>query len=115
MSSLKKVGRIGVKALLYFEIVTTLSLGIGILLATIIKPGQINKTGLPIQDASKYTRQGAHGFDWGQFFRTNLTLQILVLAVIVGIVVSLLRQREAILYWLTKASHFVFKVLRYVM
>src|SRR5271154_4885989 len=84
MSSLKKVGRIGVKALLYFEIVTTFSLGIGILLAYIIKPGQINKTGLPTQDASKYARQGAHGFDWGQFFRTNLTLQILVLAVIVG-------------------------------
>jgi aerobic C4-dicarboxylate transport protein len=115
MSSLKKVGRIGVKALVYFEIVTTLSLGIGILMASVIKPGQINKTGLPIQDASKYAQQGAHGFDWGQFFRTNLTLQILILAVIVGIVVSLLRQRETILYWLTKASHFVFKVLRYVM
>ena len=115
MSSLKKVGRIGVKALVYFEVVTTLSLGIGILLATVIKPGRIDKTGLPIQDASKYARQGAHGFDWGQFFRTNLTLQVLVLAVIVGIVVSLLRQREAILYWLAKASHFVFRVLRYVM
>ncbi len=115
MSNLKKVGRIGVKALLYFEIVTTLSLGIGIGMASIIKPGQINKTGLAIQDASKYARQGAHGFDWGQFFRTNLTLQILILAVIVGIVVSLLRQRETILYWLTKASHFVFGLLRYVM
>src|SRR3984957_21107378 len=115
MSSLKKVGRIGAKALLYFEIVTTLSLGIGILLAYIIKPGQINKTGLPTQDASKYARQGAHGFDWGQFFRTNLTLQVLVLAVIVGIVVSLLRRREIILYWLGLASHFVFRVLRYVM
>ena len=115
MSSLKKVGRIGVKALLYFEVVTTLSLGIGILLATVIKPGRIDKTGLPIQDASKYTHQGAHGFDWGQFFRTNLTLQVLVLAVIVGIVVSLLRQREKILYWLGMAAHFVFRVLRYVM
>ncbi|HLZ86185.1 MAG TPA: cation:dicarboxylase symporter family transporter, partial [Puia sp.] len=30
MSDLKKVGRIGVKALLYFEVVTTLSLAIGI-------------------------------------------------------------------------------------
>jgi aerobic C4-dicarboxylate transport protein len=115
MSSLKKVGRIGVKALVYFEVVTTLSLGIGILLAYVIKPGHIDKTGLPIQDASKYVHQGAHGFDWGQFFRTNLTLQVLVLAVIVGIVVSLLRQREVILYWLGLASHFVFRVLRYVM
>src|SRR5580704_17583281 len=35
MSNLKKVGRIGMKALLYFEVVTTFSLAIGILLAII--------------------------------------------------------------------------------
>jgi len=55
MSNLKKVGRIGIKALVYFEVVTTLSLAIGILLAYLIKPGRIDKTGLPIGDASKYT------------------------------------------------------------
>jgi aerobic C4-dicarboxylate transport protein len=115
MSNLRKVGRIGVKALVYFEVVTTLSLGIGILMAFLIKPGRIDRTGLAMQDASKYARQGAHGFDWGQFFRTNLILQVLVLAVIVGIVVSLLRQRQTILNWLSKGSHFVFGLLRYVM
>ena len=115
MANLKKVGRIGVKALVYFEVVTTLSLGIGILLAYLIKPGKIDKTGLPIEDASKYAKQGAHGFDWGQFFRTNLTLQVLVLAIVAGIVISLLRRREVILYWVTLASKFVFRLLRYVM
>jgi aerobic C4-dicarboxylate transport protein len=115
ISSLRKVGRIGVKALVYFEVVTTLSLGIGVLLAYLIKPGRIDKKGLATQDASKYARQGAHGFDWGQFFRTNLILQVLVFAVIVGIVVSLLRRREVIVYWLGMGSHFVFGVLRYVM
>ena len=115
MANLKKVGRIGVKALVYFEVVTTLSLGIGILLAYLIKPGKIDKTGLPIEDASKYAKQGAHGFDWGQFFRTNLTLQVLVLAIVAGIVISLLRRREVILYRVTLASKFVFRLLRYVM
>jgi aerobic C4-dicarboxylate transport protein len=115
ISSLRKVGRIGVKALVYFEVVTTLSLGIGVLLAYLIKPGRIDKKGLATQDASKYARQGAHGFDWGQFFRTNLILQVLVFAVIVGIVVSLLRRRKVIVYWLGMGSHFVFGVLRYVM
>src|SRR5579872_309033 len=67
MSDLKKVGRIGVKSLLYFEVVTTISLAIGILLAHLIQPGRIDKTGLPIGDASKYARQGEAGFDWIQF------------------------------------------------
>src|SRR5580704_17113436 len=56
MTDLKKVGRIGIKALVYFEVVTTISLAIGILLAYLIQPGRIDKTGLPIGDASKYTR-----------------------------------------------------------
>ena len=36
---LKKVGRMGVKALLYFEVVTTLALFIGLAVVNIIKPG----------------------------------------------------------------------------
>jgi aerobic C4-dicarboxylate transport protein len=115
MSNLKKVGRIGIKSLVYFEVVTTLSLAIGILMAYLIQPGKIDKTGLPIQDASKYTRQGAAGFDWKQFFLSNLTLQILVLAIIVGIVVSLLPAREKVLRLLEPATRFVFRMLRYVM
>jgi aerobic C4-dicarboxylate transport protein len=95
MSDLKKVGRIGIKSLLYFEVVTTLSLAIGIALAYIIKPGHIDKTGLPIQDASKYVKQGAKGFDWLEFFKTNLTLQVLVLAIIAGIIISLLPNRPS--------------------
>ena len=37
--SLKKVGRMGAKALLYFEVVTTIALFIGLLVVNIIKPG----------------------------------------------------------------------------
>src|SRR6476661_9523263 len=39
MSSLKKVGKVGGKALIYFEIVTTLALIIGVIVVNIIKPG----------------------------------------------------------------------------
>ena len=115
MSDLKKVGRIGVKALVYFEVVTTISLAIGILLAYIVHPGRIDKTGLPIGDASKYTHAGAAGFDWGHFFATNLTLQVLILAIIVGIIVSLHPKREIIQGWLKPATKWVFIALRYVM
>src|SRR5215510_4712496 len=36
---LKKIGRMGVKALLYFEVVTTVALFIGLAVVNIIKPG----------------------------------------------------------------------------
>ncbi|MEQ1573989.1 MAG: dicarboxylate/amino acid:cation symporter [Vicinamibacterales bacterium] len=39
MGDLKKVGRVGIKALLYFEVVTTLALVIGLLMVNAIKPG----------------------------------------------------------------------------
>jgi aerobic C4-dicarboxylate transport protein len=115
MSNLKKVGRIGVKALLYFEIVTTLSLAIGITLAHFIQPGKIGKAGLPVSDASKYTKHATTGFDWKQFFLSNLTLQVLLFAIIVGIVVSMLRNREKILLLLEPVTKFVFMLLKYVM
>ncbi|MBS1664677.1 MAG: cation:dicarboxylase symporter family transporter [Bacteroidetes bacterium] len=117
MSDLKKVGRIGIKSLIYFEIVTTLSLAIGIFLAYLVKPGHIDKNGLPIQDASKYTKQGAHGFDWGQFFATNLTLQVLVAAIIIGIIICFqsqrTRQREV--HYLEIITKFVFRLLKFYM
>src|ERR1700676_2253604 len=40
MESLKKVGRIGGMALLYFEVVSTIALVIGLLVATIVQPGR---------------------------------------------------------------------------
>jgi hypothetical protein len=36
---LKRVGRVGVKALLYFEVVTSVALGLGLLLAFVFHPG----------------------------------------------------------------------------
>ena len=39
MSDLKKVGRIGVKTLIYFEVVSTLALAIGLLVGEIVQPG----------------------------------------------------------------------------
>jgi aerobic C4-dicarboxylate transport protein len=115
MSDLKKVGRIGIKALVYFEVVTTLSLTIGILFAYWVKPGRIDKTGLPTGDIKKYANAGAKGFDWGHFFATNLTLQVLLLAIIVGIVISLHPKRQKALPWIHLATRWVFVVLKYVM
>src|SRR6476469_6472717 len=39
MSDLKKVGRVGAKALLYFEVVSTVALAVGLLVGEIVRPG----------------------------------------------------------------------------
>ncbi len=62
MGNLKKVGRIGVKALTYFEVVSTVALAIGVAVAYIFKPGKIDKSGLTFGDASQYTNGADEGF-----------------------------------------------------
>src|SRR5450759_2570286 len=39
MDDMKKVGRVGAKSLLYFEIVSTLALAIGLTVITLVQPG----------------------------------------------------------------------------
>jgi aerobic C4-dicarboxylate transport protein len=115
MGDLKKVGRIGVKSLLYFEIVSTIALAIGIIVGYIAQPGKIDKTGLDIQDASKYTQGTSEGFSWISFFMHNATLQVLIVAIIVGILLNYHSKREQIVAFLYKCSNIVFKALKIVM
>ncbi len=115
IGDLKKVGRVGIKALLYFEVVTTFALVIGIVVALLLKPGHINKSGLPIQDASLYTQQANHTFDWGLFFMANLTLQVLLVAILAGILLNYYRHRQKAIFWLEKIAKVVYRLLKYVM
>ena len=115
MGDLKKVGRIGAKALLYFEIVSTLALAIGIAVAYVFQPGKIDKTGLAIQDASKYTNGASEHFSWLQFFLSNLTLQVLLIAIIVGVALNFYKHREKTILILERISKVVFLGLKYVM
>ncbi len=60
MSDLKKVGRVGGKALLYFEIVSTIALAIGLLVVNVTKPGAgLDISALAKGDVSQYTKAGA--------------------------------------------------------
>lgn len=115
MGDLKKVGRIGLKSLIYFEVVSTFSLAIGILMAVLVQPGKIDKSGLDIENASKYTNAPAKGFNWLEFFLSNLTLQILVVAIIAGIILNYSKHRLVVVGALSKVSKWVFTGLKYVM
>ena len=59
MADLRKVGKVGAKALIYFEIVTTFALAIGLLVVNITKPGaSIDISALAKGDVTKYAEQG---------------------------------------------------------
>ncbi|HYU41322.1 MAG TPA: dicarboxylate/amino acid:cation symporter [Vicinamibacteria bacterium] len=59
IADLKKVGRVGGKALLYFEIVTTFALAIGLIVVNVTRPGAgLAATSIAGGDASSVTAQG---------------------------------------------------------
>jgi aerobic C4-dicarboxylate transport protein len=59
MADLSKLGRVGGKALLYFEIVSTFALGIGLVVVNLTKPGKgLDISALAKGDVSKYLAAG---------------------------------------------------------
>jgi len=113
MGDLKKVGRIGLKSLIYFEIVSTLSLAIGVMVALWLKPGSINKEGIQMQDPSKYT--ASPDFHIWSIIKTNANLQILVFAIFMGLLLNFLNKKENYIHLLGRLTHYVFIGLKYVM
>jgi aerobic C4-dicarboxylate transport protein len=115
MNDLKKVGRVGGKAIIYFEIVTTIALLIGIVVADFIQPGAgVNTNAIKGGDISKFT-EGAKAFSWLQFLKDNLTIQVLLFSIAFGILLSKLKKREQITKPLQFASKYIFKGLHIVM
>ncbi|HVZ57901.1 MAG TPA: cation:dicarboxylase symporter family transporter [Chitinophagaceae bacterium] len=114
MGDLGKVGRVGVKALLYFEIVTTLALGAGVLAALLIRPGQGTSTALAAgSDVSAYTRAG--GFSWSRFLLDNSTLQVLLVALVAGMVLNRYGSKDRIVDLLHRVARYLFSALHKVM
>lgn len=115
MGNLKKVGRVGGKALLYFEIVTTFALLIGIAAAWLIQPG----SGVQIHtvkpaDIVQYTT-AAKAFSWWQFLRDNITIQVLLVSILFGIFLSWYKGADKISNKLSIGSKYIFKGLAFVM
>ena len=115
MGDLKKVGKTGGKALIYFEVVTTLALLVGIIVAFIIQPGAgVDTTKAVGADVTKFTKT-AETFSWWQFFKDNFTLQVLLFSLILGSFLSKYKEKKVILDPLSKISTYVFKALHFVM
>jgi len=71
MHDMRKVGRVGGKALLYFEIVSTVALAIGLLAAHVLQPGKgfnVDPSTLDASAVSGYAAQATHGEGLAGFF-----------------------------------------------
>lgn len=65
---LKKAGRIGAKSILYFEIVTTIALIIGLVVANLVKPGAgVSTENISPEKLTEFSNQ-AKELHWGEFF-----------------------------------------------
>ncbi len=115
MNDLKKVGRVGGKAILYFEIVTTVALLIGIVVAYFIQPGAgVNTSAIEGGDISKFTKS-AQAFSWLKFLKDNLTIQVLIFSILFGVFLSKINGKEKIIEPMKFASKYIFKGLHIVM
>ena len=115
MNDLKKVGRVGGKAILYFEIVTTIALLIGIVVAYFIQPGAgVNTQAIEGGDISKFTKS-AEAFSWLKFLKDNLTIQVLIFSILFGIFLSKFSRKGEVIEPMKFASKYIFKGLHIVM
>ncbi|MEO7214105.1 C4-dicarboxylate transporter DctA [Mucilaginibacter sp.] len=130
MSDMKKVGRVGGKALLYFELVTTLALVIGVTVANLVKPGaNFVNTHAPV-DATKLAgyEKAASEMKWGDFithiipssafdaFAKGDILQVLFFAILFGFGLSKMGEAgKSVIVTFEKLSKVLFNIMKIVM
>ncbi len=131
MDDMKKVGRVGGKALLYFEIVSTLALGIGLLVINIIQPGvgmNADVTKLDTKGLNNFTEAAAKSHSLADFllgiipssvvdaFAKGDILQVLFFAILFGFALAALGERGKPVYkFIDQLSHAFFGVVAIIM
>ena len=130
MEDMKKVGRVGGKALLYFEVVSTLALFIGLVVGNVVKPGgsfHVDATTLDPKAVAEYAGQ-AKAQSVTEFlmhiipgtivdaFAKGDILQVLLIAILFGFALSSVGSRCKPLVDLFDAlTHAVFGVVNILM
>jgi aerobic C4-dicarboxylate transport protein len=130
MEDMKKVGKTGGLALLYFEVVSTFALIIGLILVNVIQPGagmNVDPTTLDTKGLAAYTGPGKMqttvGFLMdlipdsmiGAFARGEV-LQVLVVAILFGFALHRFGGRGTLVFdFVEKVSHVLFSVVGFIM
>jgi aerobic C4-dicarboxylate transport protein len=126
--SMKKVGRLGVKALIYFEIVSSGALVIGLAVANILKPGAgITHTASSTAQVSDIAKQASQ-FSWGDFlthivpsniveaFSKGDILQILFFSILFAVALKQLGDPgKSVLSGIGKINKIIFNILKMIM
>ncbi|MEW6342712.1 MAG: C4-dicarboxylate transporter DctA [Paraburkholderia sp.] len=127
---LRKVGRVGLKAVVYFEFMTTIALLIGAVLAYVTKPGvgmNVNLHSLDAASLSTYTEHAKDLKDTAGFllkiipdtafnaFATGDILQILVFSVLFGSALSLLGDKaQKVSSLIDELAQVFFRVMSFI-
>jgi aerobic C4-dicarboxylate transport protein len=130
MGNLKEVGRVGLKALVYFEIVSTMALAIGLVVVNVLQPGvgmNIDATTLDTKSLATYTTaaksQDAVSFfmniipaSFADAFVQGNMLQIILISVLFGLALAQLPDRgKVIVDVFDSILHGFFGIVRMVM
>jgi aerobic C4-dicarboxylate transport protein len=123
----KKVGRVGVKALVYFEVVSTFALAIGLIVGNLVKPGQGFNGKSDAVAVKTYVDQASaqKSVDFvlniipdsvvGAFARGDI-LQVLLFAILFGFALMFLGERGKVVRSLIDdVAHGVFGVIAIIM
>ncbi|WP_175721053.1 C4-dicarboxylate transporter DctA [Burkholderia anthina] len=127
---LKKVGRVGLKAVVYFEVMTTIALGIGLALAWLTRPGvgmNIDLRSLDAASLASYAKNAESLKDTAGYlmkiipetaidaFAKGDILQILVFAVLFGSALSLLGDKaQRVNSLIEELSHVFFRIIGFI-
>jgi len=129
MSDIKKVGRVGGKALLYFEIVSTCALIIGVIVANVIRPGDgfVSKIAADNSKLAVYQKAAAD-MHWVDFithivppnifeaFAKGDILQILFFAILFGFALSFIGEPgQPVIHLFENLSKVFFRIMYMVM
>ncbi|WP_026840724.1 dicarboxylate/amino acid:cation symporter [Citrifermentans bremense] len=131
MDDMKKVGRVGGKALLYFEAVSTLALAIGLVVINVIQPGvgmNADVTKLDTKGLATYTATAAKSHSFADFalgiipnsvvdaFAKGEILQVLFFAILFGLALSAMGEKGKPVYrMIDDVAHAFFGVVNIIM
>lgn len=125
---LKKAGKVGIKTLIYFEIMTTIALILGLAAAYIFKPGHGMHVDISTLDASQMTKynENIHAVTGVSDFFLNMIpqtavgaftgndiLQVVVFSILFGVALSMLSKdvSEPVASFIDKISQVIFKIM----
>jgi len=130
MEDMKKVGKTGGYALLYFEVVSTVSLIVGLIIVNTIQPGagmNVDPATLDTKGIAAYTKPGQMQSTTDfllniipatvvDAFAKGEILQVLLFAVLFGFALHKFGGRGTLVFdWIEKSSHVLFTIVGYIM